>query len=169
MFPLFTTRCLHVRHDVRDPSGGSGKLGENVILPKWRLPRHLGIFYMPQIYDMGPTALLSLRRKACWGFFSPLKIRRLRPGLNLRTWVLKASTLPLDHRSHWKDYVNEKFQWHHRESNLWPSGLYRCLNQLRHRVPPTVDIDLFIFGIRKNKLHQDRYLITETASLNKLQ
>jgi len=25
---------------------------------------HLGIFYMPQIYDMGPTALLPLRRKA---------------------------------------------------------------------------------------------------------
>ena len=53
---------------------------------------------MPQIYDMGPTALLPLRRKACWGFFT-LKIRRLRPGLNPRTWVLKASTLPLDHRS----------------------------------------------------------------------
>jgi len=31
--------------------------------------------------------------------FSPLKIRRLRPGLNPRTWVLKASTLPIDHRS----------------------------------------------------------------------
>ena len=29
----------------------------------------VGIFYMPQIYDMGPTALLPLRRKACWGFF----------------------------------------------------------------------------------------------------
>jgi hypothetical protein len=29
---------------------------------------------------------------------SPLKIRRLRPGLNPQTWVLKASTLPLDHR-----------------------------------------------------------------------
>ena len=42
-----------------------------VILPKWRLPRHLGIFYKPQIYDMGPTALLALRRKACWGFFRP--------------------------------------------------------------------------------------------------
>ena len=54
---------------------------------------------MPQIYDMGPTALLPLRRKACWGFFA-LKIRRLRPGLNPRTWVLKASMLPLDHRSH---------------------------------------------------------------------
>jgi len=26
---------------------------------------------MPQIYDMGPTALLPLRRKTCWGFFRP--------------------------------------------------------------------------------------------------
>ena len=34
---------------------------------------HLGIFYMPQIYDMGPTALLPLRRKVCWGFFFALK------------------------------------------------------------------------------------------------
>ena len=44
-----------------------------------------GFFYMPKIYNMGPTALLPLRRKACWGFF--------RPGLNPRTWVPKASTL----------------------------------------------------------------------------
>jgi len=34
-----------------------------VILPKCRLPRY--IFYMPQMYDMEPTALLPLRRKAC--------------------------------------------------------------------------------------------------------
>jgi hypothetical protein len=27
------------------------------------------IFYMLQIYDIGPTALLPLRRKARWGFF----------------------------------------------------------------------------------------------------
>jgi len=59
----------------------------------------LEIFYMPQICDMGQTALLPLRRKAYWGFFSPLKIRRLWPGLNPRTWVPKTSTLPLDHRS----------------------------------------------------------------------
>ena len=32
---------------------------------------NLGIFYMPQIYDMGLTALLPLRRKACCGFFRP--------------------------------------------------------------------------------------------------
>jgi hypothetical protein len=32
---------------------------------------HLGIFYMLQIYDMGTTALLPLRRKARWGFSAP--------------------------------------------------------------------------------------------------
>jgi len=43
-----------------------GEKGFPVILPTWRLySRHLGIFYMQQIYDMGPTALLHLRRKAC--------------------------------------------------------------------------------------------------------
>jgi hypothetical protein len=31
----------------------------------------VGNFYMPQIYDMGQTALLSLRRKACREFFRP--------------------------------------------------------------------------------------------------
>jgi hypothetical protein len=31
--------------------------------------------------------------------FSPWKIRQLRPGLYPRTWVLKASTQPLDHQS----------------------------------------------------------------------
>jgi hypothetical protein len=66
----------------------------------------LGIFYMSQIYDMGQTALLPLRRKSCWGFFSPWKIRRLRPGLNPRTWVLKASTQLLDHRSRLTPFVN---------------------------------------------------------------
>jgi hypothetical protein len=48
---------------------------------------------------MGPPALLPLRRKACLEFFSPWKIRRLRPGLNPRTWVLECNTHPLDHRS----------------------------------------------------------------------
>ena len=37
--------------------------------------------------------------------FSPLKIRRLWPGLNPRTWVLKANTLPLDHRSRLYTYI----------------------------------------------------------------
>ena len=71
---------------------------------------NLGIFYMPQIYDMGPTAFLPLQRKACWGSFFALKIRRLRPGLNPRTWALKASTLPLDHRSRCVLGTREKFK-----------------------------------------------------------
>jgi hypothetical protein len=33
----------------------------------------VGIFYMLQICDMRETALLPLRRKACWGFFRPEK------------------------------------------------------------------------------------------------
>ena len=42
--------------------------------------------------------------------FSPWKIRLLRPGLNPRTWVPKASTLPLDHRSHLTFYIRST-QW----------------------------------------------------------
>jgi hypothetical protein len=33
----------------------------------------VGFFYMPQICDMGPTALLPLRRTGCSGFFRPEK------------------------------------------------------------------------------------------------
>jgi hypothetical protein len=47
---------------------------------------------MQQIYDMGQTALLPLRRKVCCGFF-PRQLRRLQPGLNPRTWVPEASML----------------------------------------------------------------------------
>jgi hypothetical protein len=42
---------------------------------------------------MGPTALLLLRRKLCYGFLSPLKIHWPRPGLNPRTLGPVASTL----------------------------------------------------------------------------
>jgi hypothetical protein len=38
-----------------------------------RFLRHLGIFYMLQICDVGQTALLPLRRKARWGSFPPEK------------------------------------------------------------------------------------------------
>ena len=38
--------------------------------------------------------------------FSPLKIWWFRLGLNPRTWVLKATTLPLDYRSYYNDMFN---------------------------------------------------------------
>jgi hypothetical protein len=91
--PTFTTRCPHVRHDTRDPSGGRWNCGREyclVILLKWWLPCHLGIFYMPQIYDMGPTALLPLRRKACWGFIVSL-ISKFRHVLTIVCFLLGNS------------------------------------------------------------------------------
>ena len=48
----------------------------------------------------GTGGFTSPPKEGVLRIFSPLKIRRLRPGLNPRTWVLKASTLPLDHRRH---------------------------------------------------------------------
>ena len=47
----------------------------------------------------GTDGFISPPKEGVLRIFSPWKIRRLRPGLNPRTWVPKASTLPLDHRS----------------------------------------------------------------------
>ena len=47
----------------------------------------------------GTDGFTSLPKEGVLRIFPPLKIRRLRPGLKPRTWVPKASTLPLDHRS----------------------------------------------------------------------
>ena len=47
----------------------------------------------------GTDGFTSPPKEGMLKIFSPLKIRRLRSGLNPRTWVPKASTLPLDHRS----------------------------------------------------------------------
>jgi len=47
----------------------------------------------------GTDCITSPPKEGVLKIFSPLKIRRLRPGLNPRTRVLKASTLPLDHRN----------------------------------------------------------------------
>ena len=43
----------------------------------------------------GTDGFTSPPKEGVLRIFSPLKIRRLRPGLTPRTWVLKANTLPL--------------------------------------------------------------------------
>jgi len=107
--PTFSASCLHVQRRERPPAAEGGTLrGREMfrqISPRTGLPRNLGIFYMPQICDVGQTA--SPPKEGVLRIFSPLKIRRLRPGLNPRTWVPKASTLPLDHRRTW--YLVENF------------------------------------------------------------
>jgi hypothetical protein len=67
--PTFAARCLHIRNDARDLSNERWNYGRERLSGNFAymasLFTPLGIFYMPQIYDMGPTALLHLRRKAC--------------------------------------------------------------------------------------------------------
>jgi len=52
---------------------------------------------------MGTDGFTSPPKESALRVFFALKIRRLRPGVNLWTWVPKASTLPLDHRSRFSD------------------------------------------------------------------
>ena len=72
--PTFAARGPHVRNDERDPSSERWNYGRERLSCNFAymasLFTPLGIFYMPQIYDMGSTALFPLRRKACWGFFA---------------------------------------------------------------------------------------------------
>jgi hypothetical protein len=104
---ISATRRLHVCHHARAPSGRRWNCGQEMFGNFAKLSismLHLGIFYMPWSYDMGPTALLPLRRKAYWGFF-----RSKNPDVNPRTWVPKASTLPLDHRSRYARHITVKW------------------------------------------------------------
>jgi hypothetical protein len=94
--PTFATRRLHACHHERAPSGGRWNCGRKIS----------GNFAQKSDFHLTFRDLLHAvkLRHGTDGFTSPpkkgvLKIRRLRPGANPRTWVPKASTLPLDHRS----------------------------------------------------------------------
>jgi len=67
--------------------------------PRIRLPRNSSDLLHAANLRHGTDGFTSPPKEGVLRIFSPLKIRRLRPGLNPRTWVPKASTLPLDHRS----------------------------------------------------------------------
>jgi hypothetical protein len=86
--PTFAARCLHVPNNANASSSERWNCGREMT----PFLRHIKFFYMSQIYDMGPTALLPLRRKACWGFFRR-KNPTVQPGLNPWTWVPEASML----------------------------------------------------------------------------
>jgi hypothetical protein len=105
-FQLSPQEAPSVWSDASEPSSWRWNYGREMaekFCRKWRLPRHFWVLLHAVKQDMGRTALLLLRRKACWGFFAR-KIRRLRPGLNPRTCLPKANTLPLDHRSRYIFY-----------------------------------------------------------------
>jgi hypothetical protein len=79
---------------------------------------------MPQIRH-GTAGFTSPPKEGVLGFFSPRKIRRLRPGLNQRTWVLEANTHPLDHRSCYVKYVSFTYKFN---SANWLKFRARTLN-----------------------------------------
>jgi hypothetical protein len=99
--PTFATRRLHACNHARAPSGG-----------RWNWGREMsGNFAEMTTFTPFKDLLHAVKlRHGTDGFTSPpkdgvlmsffaLKIRRLRPGVNPRTWLPKVSTLLLDHRS----------------------------------------------------------------------
>jgi len=64
-----------------------------------RLPRNSRDLLHAANLRHGTDGFTTPPKEGVLKIFSPLKIRRLRPGLHPRTWVPKASTLPLEHRS----------------------------------------------------------------------
>jgi hypothetical protein len=101
--PTFSARCLHVQRRERPLRVEGGTLGGRKIfrqiLYRIRLPRNSRDLLLAANLRHGTDGFTSPPKEGVLRIFSPLKIRRLRPGLNPRTWVPKASTLPLDHRS----------------------------------------------------------------------
>ena len=96
--PNFATRHLYACHQSRAPSGETMGKKCPVILPTCRFPRYIqGSFTCCKATTWDRRLYFPSEGRRAEDFFA-LKIRRLRPGVNTRTWVPKASTLPLDHR-----------------------------------------------------------------------
>jgi hypothetical protein len=100
--PTFATRRLHACHHARAPSGGRWNCGQEMS-GKFCLNPDLHVTFRDLLYAvklrLGTDGFTSPPKEGVLRFFSALKIRRLRPCLNPRTWVPEVSTLPLDHRS----------------------------------------------------------------------
>jgi hypothetical protein len=73
-FQLSPQEAPSVWSDASEPSSGRWNYGREMAEKfcwMWRLPRHFWVLKHAVKHDMGQTALLPLRRKACWGFFRP--------------------------------------------------------------------------------------------------
>jgi hypothetical protein len=107
--PTFSARCLHVQRRERPLAEDSETLrGREMfrqISSRIRLPRNSRDLLHAANLRHGTDGFTSPPKEGVLRNFSPLKIRRLRPGLNPRTWVPNTSTLPLDHRSHFLIYI----------------------------------------------------------------
>ena len=104
--PTFATGCLHACHHARAPGSGRWNCGQETS-SKFYLNADLHVTFGDLLHAVKlrhvTDSFTSLPKEGVLRIFSPLKIRRLQPGANPRTWVPKASTLPLDHRSRFND------------------------------------------------------------------
>jgi hypothetical protein len=122
--PTFSARCLHVQRRERTLAAEGGTLcGREMyeqISSRIRIPRNSRYLLHSANLRHGTDGFTSPPKEDVLRIFSPLKIRRLRPGLSPRTWVPNASTLLLDHRS--------RSKWHYKLPNVrrskgfWPVG-----------------------------------------------
>jgi hypothetical protein len=101
-FHLSPQEAPSVWSDASEPSSGRWNYGQEMaenVCPKVATSTSLlGYFTWTDGFTSPP-------KKGVLRIFFARKIRRLRPGLNPRTRVPKASTLPLDHRSRSIDFT----------------------------------------------------------------
>ena len=107
-----SARCLHVRR-LRPLAAEVGTLrGREMfrqISSRIRLPPNSRDILHAANLRHGRDGFTSPPKEGVLRIFSPLKFRQLRPGLNPRTWVPKASTLPLDHWQPPRPFVIQKW------------------------------------------------------------
>jgi hypothetical protein len=110
--PTFSARCLHVQRRERPlEEEGETLRGREMfrqISSRIRLPRNSRDFLHAANLQHGTGGFTFPPKEGVLRIFSPLKIRRPRPGLNPRTWVPKAGTLPLNHRSRYLKLIDTK-------------------------------------------------------------
>jgi hypothetical protein len=100
--PTFSTRLLHACHHARAPSGGRWNCGREMS-GEFCLNVDLHLIFRDLLHAVkqrhGTDGFTSPPKEGVLRIFYALRIRRLRPGVNPRIWVPKASPLLLDHRS----------------------------------------------------------------------
>jgi len=95
--PTFSASCLHVQRHKRPLAAEGGTLrGREIfrqISSRIRLPHNSRDLSHATNLRHGTDGFPPTPKEGVLRIFSPLKIQQLRPGLNPRTWIPKASTL----------------------------------------------------------------------------
>jgi hypothetical protein len=76
----------------------------------------------------GTDGFTSPPKEGVLMIFFALKIRRLRPGVNQRTCVPKASTLPLDNRSHLAEFWTGASPENQKNNNFYLNTILSAAN-----------------------------------------